>query len=176
MSATLFFVTDDAAGSYRFTENSASTLSVWVRVECGDLPVPIDICVGWAPDGRRVFNGLRIEAEEITSNTLRQIRLSEILAAYFEHFEPIWEVHRSLAEFSVPLPPPGRGPDGDTLMAFARTYATELARQPQRAMTAAANAHNISRATANRWAALCREYGYLDLVRRLQALPQSKEN
>ena len=31
-------------------------------------------------------------------------------------------------------------------------------------MSAAARAHSISRATANRWAAICRELGYLPNV------------
>src|SRR6266568_919989 len=56
---------------------------------------------------------------------------------------------------------PSRRPDDQKLRDFARTYQIELARQPRRAMTAAASAHSISRATANRWAAICREMGFL---------------
>ena len=172
----MFLVSDDAAGSGYHFIGSPFTHG-WVRVEGDGLPVPVDICVGSAPDGRSVFTGLRIggesarEAEEITSNTLRQIKLSEILAAYFEYSQSVLEMERSIADASVPLPPgywqhvaPARGPDHEALKSFARAYLTELARQPQRAMTAAAKAHNISRATANRWAALCREFGYLPRV------------
>jgi hypothetical protein len=162
----LFLVTNDAADSsgYRFTRDMSGR-SLWVRVDGGDLPMPIDICVDQAPDGRHIFTGLRIggesgtEAQEITSNTLRQIRLGEILAAHFEHFEPIFQMEAVLAADSYPIRP--RGPAHQALRDFARTYQIELARQPQRAMTAAAKAHSISRATANRWADLCRQLGYL---------------
>ena len=159
-------MTDDAPGSssYRFTRDMSGR-SLWVRVDGGDLPMPIDIRVDRAQDGRHVFTGIRIGGEsgtqEITSQTLRQIRLAEILAAHFEHFEPIFQMEASLAEVSYPLRPRGRGPDDQALRDFARTYQIELARQPRRAMSAAAKAHSISRATANRWAAVCRQLGYL---------------
>ena len=151
----------EVAGSrYHFIEDRAH--DDWVVVYGGDLPMPIDIRIERAPDGRHVFTGLRIGVAtrgEITSQTLREIRLSEILVDYFETFRPDYEAQLHLAGASYPLRP--RGPDNDALRGFARTYLTELARQPHRAMSAAAKAHNISRATANRWAAICRDLGYL---------------
>jgi hypothetical protein len=169
-------VDDDAAtgDSYRFTRDMTGR-TLWERVEGGDLPMPVEIALQQAPDGRYVFAGLRIGDEhgeydeygrlqEITSATLRQIKLGEILAAHFEHFEPIRQIEASLAEISVPLRQHSRGPappDDRTLWAFAQTYQAELARQPHRAMTAAAKAHSVSRTTANRWAAECRRLGYL---------------
>jgi hypothetical protein len=151
-------VADD--GGYRFTRDESGR-SLWDYVEGGDLPMPVWILVKEAPDGRHFVAGLMLDddGQEITSQTLRQIRVSEILAAHFEHFEPVRLMEASLAEASYPLRP--RWPDNDALQAFARTYRTELARRPSRAMTTAAEAHNISRATANRWAQMCRDHGYL---------------
>lgn len=160
---------DDAAfgGGYTFAQDPTGH-TLWEYVEGGDLPMPIEVIVNQAPDGRYVFTGLKIgdeaSSQEITSATLRQIKLSEILAAHFDRFQPIREVEASLAAISVPLRPRGRGPaapEPETLSLFARTYQIELARQPHRAMTAAAKEHNISRTTANRWAATCRKLGLL---------------
>lgn len=155
------------AGGYRFTRD-LSGQTLWVGVDGGDLPVPIEILVDRAPGGRHVFTGLRIGdgAQEITSQTLRLIKLGEILAAHFEVFEPVFVMEASAAEASRPLRTrSGRrgpaGPDDQALRGFAQTYQAELARQPHRAMTAAAKAHSISRTTANRWAARSRELGYL---------------
>jgi hypothetical protein len=165
----LYLVSHDAPGSddYRFTRD-LSGQGLWVEVEGGGLPMPIGIQVHRDPAGRYVFTGVRIGGEsfeEITSQTLRQIKLTEILAAYYEYYEPIFEIEATLAEASRPL---GRlrprGPDDASLRAFARSYQIELARQPRRAMSAAAKAHSISRATANRWAATCRQLGYLPHV------------
>ncbi len=157
-------MSDDAASGdgYHFTRDLSGT-TLWERAEGGDLPMPIEILVQRAPDGRHVFTGIRIGdgTQEITSATLRQIKLSEILAAHFEHFEPIFQMEALLAEVSYPLRPRGRGPGDQALRDFARSYQVELARQPRRAMSAAAKAHSISRATANRWAAQCRQLGYL---------------
>jgi hypothetical protein len=165
----VFRVADD--GGYRFTRGPDG----WDLVTSDDLPVPIEILIGEDLAGRHFVVGLRIGGErgtwgfvdddgtavtaEITSQMLRQIRLSEILAAHFEHFEPVRLMEASLAEVSYPLRP--RWPDNAALQAFARTYKAELGRRPSRAMTAAAKAHNISRATANRWAQMCRDHGYL---------------
>lgn len=49
----------------------------------------------------------------------------------------------------------------ESLRQFAKTYASEYATQPHRAMTASAKTHGISRATAHRWALKCRQLGYL---------------
>lgn len=153
-----------AGEGYRFTRDlSGRSGSLWEGVEGGDLPMPVEILVQQGPDGRYMFTGLRIGGEastqEITSATLRQIKLGEILAAHFEYFEPVRQVELALAGLSHPLRP--RGPDNQVLSDFARTYLTELGRHPRRAMTAAARTHNISRATANRWAAICRDLGLL---------------
>jgi hypothetical protein len=171
----------DAGSGYRFSRD-ASGDSGWTRVSDGDLPMPIEIRFGYAPDGRFTVTGLRLDVDplraadpsnidlEITSATLRQIKLSEIKAAFFES-QGTWlqaimpddqSLARSIAHEQVyALRPPSRGPETETLRKFADAYRIELTRQPHRAMTAVAKALNISRATANRWTALCRELGYL---------------
>ena len=53
--------------------------------------------------------------------------------------------------------PGSRGPSTEDLRKFAKTYLRERRHNPGRAMTATAEAMRVSRATANRWAALCRE-------------------
>lgn len=171
----------DAGSGYRFSRD-ASDDSGWTRVSGGDLPMPIEIRFGYAPDGRFAVRGLRLDVDplraadpsnidlEITSATLRQIKLSEIKAAFFEAqgewLQAIMPDDRGLArsiaaEQAYALRSPSRGPESEKLREFADAYRTELTRQPHRAMTAVARALNISRATANRWAALCRELGYL---------------
>jgi hypothetical protein len=144
--------------------------------------MPIEIRFGYAPDGRFTVRGLRLDVDpfratdpsyidlEITSATLRQIKLSEIKAAFFEwqsaSIQAVMPDDRNLArsiaaEQVYALQSTNRGPGSETLRKFADAYRIELTRQPHRAMTATAKALNISRATANRWAALCRELGYL---------------
>jgi hypothetical protein len=158
--ATVLLVREVAGGRYRFLEDLVH--DDWIVVFGGGLPAPVDVRIERAADGRYAFTGLRLgmgRREEITSQTLREIRLGEIMADYVETFRPdiTAEMEASAARASRALRPP-RGPDHEALAAFARTYMTE---NPRRAMTAAARVHNISRATANRWAAICRELGYL---------------
>lgn len=171
-------------GRYRFQwipkgEQPAMPIGSWVSVTGDELPMPVWLRIHQSVDGRFVITGLQLGEEspapnEITSQTLRQIRLREIMADLFKDYDPetpldprkfetlIGAVAKANAEAAglvakrVP-----RGPDDAALRAFADTYRTELARQPQRAMTAAAKAHNISRATAHRWAVECRKRGLL---------------
>jgi hypothetical protein len=158
----------------------------WVFVNGGGLPCEVALRFHRHVDGRYVFTGIVIADPlpaplEVTTQLLRQIRLGEIQAALFGpggllgdfdparpplHGEtPSPEVTRWLADLSAAhgqlADGPSRGPGDAALRDFARTYQLELARQPWRAMSAAAKAHSISRATAHRWAAACRRLGYL---------------
>jgi hypothetical protein len=154
----------------------------WQAVMGGDLPVPVKVRIHRHADGRYAITGLVIGDEsrpqEITSQTLRQIRPGKILASMFaDDFDPdnpqdwldqpqgaarvIADINADAGGHVATGGAPARGPDDTKLREFAHTYRTELVRHPRRAMTAAAKAHNISRATANRWAALCRQLGYL---------------
>lgn len=142
-----------------------------VRVSGGDLPCPIQLRISRTADGRLVVTGLSIGDEEslseITSQTLREIRLRDVMTELFfaNLFDPfvdmVIEGVNEMATKGGFAEANAKGLDSGSLQAFARTYLTELARQPQRAMTATAKAHNISRATANRWAQECRRLGYL---------------
>lgn len=139
--------------------------------------MPVDLRVHRNAEGRVVVTGLMIgeefDAREITSQTLRKIKISEIMAELFKDYDPDappdWmNFGTVVAEITSANVTGGhvaksrlRGPDEEALQAFARTYRAELARQPQRAMSAAAKVHSISRATANRWAQECRQLGYL---------------
>ena len=186
-------MTEDSSG-YRFSwepvhgERPARLPDgAWVFVSGGGLPCEVALRIHRHSDGRYVFTGIVIadalpQPAEVTSQMLRQVRLSEIQAGLFEpggpfgDFDPAQpplqqegaaspEGARWLADLQAAhgqaAQGPSRGPDEAALRAFARTYQTKLARQPHRAMSAAARAHSISRATANRWAAACRELGYL---------------
>jgi hypothetical protein len=144
----------------------------WVAVFGGGLPSVIDLRIEPKPGGRYAVTGLRIGVAddargEINSETLRDIRLADILADYYDTFQPETEAEilATLAAASVslkPSPPTGRGrPAAERLQAFAKTYAEKRAGGAHGAMTAAAKAHNISRATADRWVKLSRKYGYL---------------
>lgn len=165
----------------RFTRGDKSE-GPWVRVEGGDLPVPIEIRVHRGSDGRIVLIGLLIGNDgspaEITAATLRRLRLGEITTALFDRQfdQPGYDmadvvrylrpaVVRGVLLAAVDAAPViaarSRRPQDEAYREFAKTYLTELARSPHRAMSNAARAHGISRATANRWAETCRELGYL---------------
>lgn len=189
ISATLSYVTDKRRRSgarYRFSNFPDSSRSMvvgpWIHVEGGGLPVPVELRYHRAADGRYVFTGLMVgeagvgdeQLREITSDVLRSIKLSEIRAELFDKFDADaaftpdnWPaITRALADANADAGgfiarPQSRQPPDDAYRAFARTYLAELGRQPQRAMSAAAAKHGISRATANRWAAICRRLGYL---------------
>jgi hypothetical protein len=153
----------------------------WVQVSGGGLPVPVQVRIHRHADGRYVITGLIVgdatTPKEIASRTLRRISLIKIVADLFKDFDPAQPSAFPFPEFpeavcvaaDIDASAHGRrgsagrerGPDSEKLQAFAATYRTELARQPHRAMTAAAAAHHISRATAHRWAIMCRHLGYL---------------
>jgi hypothetical protein len=180
------WIEQDEDGSYRVAVNPDLSRSMrpaghWVKISGGDLPMPVELRVNRHADGRYVVTGLMMGDQfspgEITSQTLREIRLSKILAWLLEDFDPdnlpAWSPRttvRMIADFNADLAGQvatsrgQRAPGSEVLRGFARTYLTELARQPRRAMTPAAKAHNISRATANRWAGTCRELGLLPVA------------
>lgn len=126
------------------------------------------------------------EGEEITSETLRAIRLPKIIAALFAGFDPsrpppnpgtdlgkdddalpvdqaAWINHLLFRTFVYDILPesPALTEEEGELTLFALTYKKNLAAQPNRAMTATAEDLHIGRATANRRAAECRRRGLL---------------
>jgi len=153
---------------------------LWQRVTGGGLSTPLLVRIGQGRDGRPVVNGLIIGAEEpppeITTDSLRSIRLGALLAQLFENFDPenppTWEdgipdqvewglIHEHVWRPAVRSGASSRGPSDAELDRFARTYQREFIRNRRRAMTATAEEMGISRATANRWAERCRDRGYL---------------
>lgn len=191
------WIEQDPDGSYRVAANpdlsrSARPRGHWVRISDGDLPAPVELRINRHADGRYVVTGLMMGDEfqpaEITTQTLREIRLGRILSWLLEGFDPdnlpAWSPRttiRTIADFNadqagqVATSRHQRAPSDQVLRDFARTYLTELARHPRRAMTAAARVHNISRATANRWAVLCRRLGYLPVAERSPAPRPDRE-
>jgi hypothetical protein len=164
-------------------ERSATPQGAWVRCRGGDLPTPIELRIAPSADGRWVVTGLMLGEEfdqrEITSKTLRAIKLREIVAELLEDYDPdappewmnfastFGYVLRANATAAGHVAKTAqRGPDEATLREFARSYRAELARRPHGAMTAAAKAFNISRATANRWTQEARRSGFLPDVPR----------
>lgn len=155
----------------------------WVSVGGGRLEVPIAVRVSRLPDSRLVITGLMISTDdqtEVTTSTLRSIRLgalAEQLAAYIAahpHDQPggrwtpewrRWQHVRAVVGNSpaVPLGPRKRGvpPTDDELRTFAAVYEEELSLRPRRAMAETTKRLYIERTTGYRWAALCRERGYL---------------
>lgn len=149
-----------------YTYRYDATPDGWVSVEGGNLPLPIKVAFGDPSKhgGRSTITAVLVQADpehpEITAQLLRAVRLADIIGDFHRYPDP-------------GAPPPARrrpggtgrntrrGPDEKALRAFARTYTCELARRPWRAMSATAEAHGISRATAHRWAQACREAGHL---------------
>jgi transposase len=127
----------------------------WVVYTGDAAPIPVSVRIIQDAHGRQLVTGLLIDApegQEISSQTLRSIRLRDVVAKVLEGQEP--EV------------PAAQSPGEQPYREFARTYLKELARRPHGAMTAAANAHDISRATAHRWVQTCRQLGYLPTLSR----------
>jgi hypothetical protein len=162
--------------STELAENDA-----WVRVTGGGLDIPVLVRVAYGRDGRPMMTGLIIGNDgpaEITADTLRHIRIGALLeqltAGFSPHDPPLVDDLRAqtewglMHEFTRRSPPPApeqtrsRGPSDAELRHFAEVYRTEVRRNRRRAMSATAEEVGVSRATANRWAAQCRKYGYLD--------------
>ncbi len=155
----------------------------WTRVEGGELPAPVYLRIELSGDGKPVITGMVLGASwprrEITANTLRSIRPREILTELFAEYDPAkpppyedweesitWGLMHEVYMMRLPRLPiessAARGAaSSDRLEEFARTYLYQLRIKPKSAMTDTAKALNISRATANRWAAAARERGLL---------------
>ena len=155
----------------------------WTRVEGGGLPAAIYIRVELSRDGKPMITGMILGGawprNEISANTLRDIKPREILTELFSHFDPsappnseeweesiTWGLMHEVYMMRLPRVPVDsvstRGAStSDRLAEFAEVYLREMRLQPRRAMTATAKAMNISRATANRWAAMARARGLL---------------
>lgn len=160
----------------------------WVEVAGGGLPGPIRLRINKSAGGETlVATAVVIDHgdQEVTSETLRAIRLREILRSFWDAIHvpgdgPRWwrptptsepeliddghEFWRWLVRDFIENAPELDGQPGDLAAdqrRFAQTYRRELARNPRRAMTAAAEDLGISRATAHRWAAKLREQGIL---------------
>jgi hypothetical protein len=155
----------------------------WTRVAGGTLEAPIYIRIAKTKDGRGVINGLLIGGawprEQITANTLRSIKIGEILEKVFDGWDintpPDYDdledqvswglMHETFVRQAETIPSDSRAGSrsapSDQLEEFARAYLTQRGRNAYRAMTATAKEFSISRATANRWAARCRDRGLL---------------
>lgn len=155
----------------------------WVRVEGGGLSAPIYVRVIKTNDGGVAINGLVMGAawprSEVTANELRQVRPRDILNQLFADFDPnsppdyddwedsiTWGLMHEVYMMRLPTVPVESSAarsagTPDKLEEFARIYLREFKLRPKKAMTATAEAMNISRATANRWAARARDRGLL---------------
>lgn len=155
----------------------------WTQVEAGGLEQPIHVRLGYSADGRRIITGLVVGGAfphaEITSTSLRKVRIGAILEQLFDGYDvaepPAYDdleaqiewglMHQAYDQHASRLTESSRAGERaaspSTLKHFAERYLMELDRNPRRAMTAAADALHISRATANRWARRAREEGLL---------------
>lgn len=158
----------------------------WTAVSGGGLDRSIYVRVGWTADGRPALTGMVLGADgpaEITPSSLRSIRIGALLEELFSGFsldEPPgdddfaeaieWGLMQQTYLSGAPRLPDrsktSRGAEDSDLERFARIYTENVVRNPRRAMTATAAEMSVSRATANRWAAQCRERGLLPPVRR----------
>jgi hypothetical protein len=176
-------------GEVRTPESWLQAPGGWVSVSRGGLFEPVLMRINKSSDGRFVVTGLVIGMSgqrELTSHTLRSIKLGAIMRELFKDFDPTrppesypgepsyalldrydqvmswWLMKELVVDEAVPVGASGGdGERPDRYRIFAETYLRELARDPRRAMTATAMAHHISRATANRWAKVCRQRGHL---------------
>lgn len=181
-------------GYYFQVENVGTDLTdgpgVWIAVNSRDLPCPVRLRLRRGRGGKVAVTGLVVGERgetEITSETLRAIKLADITAALFDHFDPAsppaepdratwsgkpedywiaqgeWMSYWLFKElvYDAATEMHAARVESAELEAFARVYARHLASQPHRAMTATADELHISRATANRRVRKCRELGLL---------------
>lgn len=154
----------------------------WVHAVGGTLPFPVTVRIDETDDGRFVVTGLLIGLEsrdELTWNALRQVKPASLLAEIFGGFDPmnpmksragtdgidvasvLWERNRPGGAPRPRITAPVQGRVATDLDAFASTYTRHRAATPHRAMKATAVELSISRATAIRRAAQCRQVGLL---------------
>ena len=150
----------------------------WLEVSGGPLPTRVLVRVDRAEDDRLVITGLLLgwrDRQEITWETLRQIKPASLLEWIFAGFNPmnpaagafesdrgqtqlaLWKVHHS----DAPSVTVGGRPGTPDLQLFADTYRRHLAVTPHKAMKATSEELGISRATGIRRADKCRAIGLL---------------
>lgn len=154
----------------------------WVYADGRSLPQPLHVRFAMI-NGRPRPVGLKIDnGAEITSETLRAIRLPDILASLtrswradgpdlrgvkFKEYETAradWaQQDEALGQLPAVSVEPKRGlpPSDELLRQFARTYIDEVASRAHGAVSRAARTHGVARSTAYRWLDLCRKRGYL---------------
>lgn len=197
-SATVSLVRPTADAEYVFgieetykDQDQLAPEEIWITARQGDLPCPLRLRLEKGRGGRIVVTGLEMlgEGSEITSETLRAIRLPKIIAALFAGFDagrpPPYPEAELDDDDEAPLPAAHAAyldhmlfktfihdvlpessdltEDSGRLAVFALTYQRNLAAHPSRAMTATAEDLHLSRATANRRAAECRRRGLLPM-------------
>lgn len=152
----------------------------WVAVSGGPLPMRALVRIDRAKDDRLMITGLILgwrDRQEITWQTLRQVKPATLLEWIFAGFDPhnpakdagesrgmavlsLWEKLHMSAE-QAPIDGRSRATAAPDLQAFADAYRRHLAAHPHRAMTATADELKVSRATAIRRADQCRRVGLL---------------
>ena len=151
----------------------------WVKVTGRDLDHPVYVRIAPRPSGAGLLvSGVAFGADgpvEISPRALRALKLPEVLRqVIYEHrltetASMSDNVARAMRWMSlhdaepVPSEPRRRGvaPSDQDLRRFAEHFKANLVAEPRKAMTQTARDLRISRSTANRWAALCRQRDYL---------------
>jgi hypothetical protein len=161
----------------------------WISFADGNLPFPVLISLGRAPDGRLIITGLlianldippvyddaapewfRSKPVEITSRSLRDLPLAELLGSVDAlRDDPEGKaLFRRLFALADDLPPtfPRRrpGPKGHPREHFeqvAQAYRIALARAPRAPVKTLAEQMNASDATVRRWIQRARDMGLL---------------
>ncbi|WP_345377385.1 hypothetical protein [Frondihabitans cladoniiphilus] len=147
----------------------------WVRLEA-DIPAdrnvpPVWVSLGKAPDGRFVCRGLVVGAltegheladVEISSRTLRQIRMPELIEAVMKVKDWDEEANRILNE--TPAAPPRvrmREYADDHFRSVADAYRDAVTRYPRAPTKNLAAAWHVSEPTMRRWIQTARHKNFL---------------
>lgn len=176
--------------SFRFLWPADDDQGGWITVTHGPgLPFPIEIKLG-RMDRQLSLIGLRADFSQreapaqITSRTLRQIRvgqiLDELVSSYTEpknlrglgsDYEPalwFWKESVELLDRAAKELPPvepakqGREPSREQLRAFVGQYASHLRRGKRNAMTRTTKEAHMARSTGYRWLRLASQAGLLE--------------
>ncbi len=162
----------------------ATGSDAWVTVLGGSgkrLPFSIQITVGVADDGRLVCTGLRTppgSTHEVTARSLRQLPLSQILAALVKYRSSsegqrmmaerfgLWTAVEAAPAYERPHLPRGYRIPREHFEHVAEVYREALQRNPRHPYSYVTAALQTTTPTARRWVQRARDMGLLGEARR----------
>lgn len=164
MTDSEFTITLASPAGIQLDHDAEPSPESWHTVARSDLPYPIMVRLGKAPDGRLVISGMAVGLDapvEVTARSLRVIPLASILTTLARsRFMPL-VIQNTISQARQPV---RRGPRGLTDAHFeevATTYRQALMEAPRSPLVAFRLLMPSSESTARRWIQRARDRGLL---------------